>query len=105
MRIARQDVAIVCVLVLGTFALYVPALGNGFVDYDDTMYVGQNEHVLGGLTLANVRWAFGSDEHPDGWSLSLSLLGLHTDYLDDLYIKGRNGDRELRSDHAPHNGF
>src|SRR5262245_33016679 len=76
MRIPRQDLAIACVLVFGTLAVYGPALGNKFVDYDDTMYIGQNQHVLGGLTWANVRWAFSNCLagiwHPLTW-LSLQL--------------------------------
>ena len=50
--------------------------------------LGPVQTVSGG---AGVRWAFGSDEHPDGWSASLYALGLHTTYSDDLYITERNG--------------
>jgi protein O-mannosyl-transferase len=46
------------VLALAAIALYWPATGYDFVNYDDPVYFGQNEHVLGGLTWANLAWAF-----------------------------------------------
>src|SRR5262245_4001933 len=57
-------------------ALYAPACGNGFVDYDDNQYVFLNPHVQAGLTPAGVVWAFttahASNWHPLTW-LSLQL--------------------------------
>ncbi|MCB1133563.1 MAG: hypothetical protein KDN05_20765, partial [Verrucomicrobiae bacterium] len=41
------------------WAVYAPAAGYGFVNYDDNRYFTENPHVLGGLTWENVRWAFG----------------------------------------------
>src|SRR5690242_3075948 len=54
----RRDVLICLALVLGTLCLYAPVLGNGFVGYDDPVYVTENAHVQRGLTWENVRWAF-----------------------------------------------
>ncbi len=41
------------------FGLFLPSIRFDFLDYDDDVYVTANEHVQKGLTLENVRWAFG----------------------------------------------
>jgi Flp pilus assembly protein TadD len=53
-------------LAAATVALFSPALHCGFVNYDDDRYVTANPQVQGGLTPANIRWAF---THPvaDNW--------------------------------------
>jgi protein O-mannosyl-transferase len=43
---------------LVTIALYWPATGHDFVNYDDPDYVTENPHVRGGLNWAAVKWAF-----------------------------------------------
>jgi Flp pilus assembly protein TadD len=70
-------------LALLTLALYAPALGNGFVDYDDGMYVTENPRIAQGLTRENVAWAFTTTEamnwHPLAWLshlLDAELFGL-----------------------------
>ena len=45
-------------LVLLTIAVYLPAIYCGFVSYDDDVYVTANVHVLSGLSLENIEWAF-----------------------------------------------
>ena len=45
-------------LALVTIALYWPATGHDFINYDDDFYVTSNVHVQNGLTLANLKWAF-----------------------------------------------
>ena len=51
--------------------LFAPAVGFEFVRYDDLVYVAHQPHVLGGPTLANLRWAFttseGANWHPLTW--------------------------------------
>ncbi len=42
-------------------AAYWPATRNGFINYDDPLYVTSNVHVQSGLTWHNLQWAFG---HP-----------------------------------------
>ncbi len=42
-------------LVAGVF---LPALRHDFIYYDDPRFVTENPHVQGGLTWANVKWAF-----------------------------------------------
>ena len=44
-------------LVLLTLAGYLPALDNGFVDYDDDQYVTANPRVQEGLSWRGVAWA------------------------------------------------
>ena len=58
-------------LAVATLAVYFPATRNGFVDFDDPLYVTQNEHVQAGLSWGNVAWAFRSIDaanwHPLTW--------------------------------------
>ena len=55
----------------GVVGLFLPATRHDFITYDDPVYVTQNDHVTGGLTWANFRWAFQSVEasnwHPLTW--------------------------------------
>jgi Flp pilus assembly protein TadD len=63
------ELLIVLSLLAATVAVYQRAWDNGFVNYDDN--VTGNPHVEGGLTLANVRWAFttvrAANWHPLTW--------------------------------------
>jgi Flp pilus assembly protein TadD len=58
-------------LAVAVLALFWPALGNDFVNYDDDLYVTRNPRVQQGLTSAGVRWAFTTDAagnwHPLTW--------------------------------------
>jgi protein O-mannosyl-transferase len=58
-------------LAVATLAVYAPARHFAFVNYDDSEYVYENPHVLTGLTLKNVAWAFTSfyacNWHPLTW--------------------------------------
>jgi hypothetical protein len=71
-------------LALGALMLYLPALNNGFVNYDDPDYVTANTHALQGVTAKNIHWAFGMDNlaanwHPLTWishMLDIQLFGL-----------------------------
>ena len=62
---------IVFFLLALTFLIYAKSTGNDFVNIDDPSYVTENGHVITGLTLENVRWAFTSIEesnwHPLTW--------------------------------------
>jgi Flp pilus assembly protein TadD len=61
---------------LVTLAVYWPATGNGFVNYDDDLYVTANPHMRDGLSWENVRWAFTTTElsnwHPVTWLAHLA---------------------------------
>lgn len=55
-------------LTLLTLVAYLPALDNGFVGYDDRVYVTENPVVQAGVTAAGLRWAatavVGANWHP-----------------------------------------
>ncbi len=57
-------------LVLVTIALYWPARGYDFVNYDDPVYFSENQHVLAGLTWRNVAWAFHTTSDASWYPLS-----------------------------------
>jgi len=72
--------ALLFVLVAGIF---LPAVADDFITYDDPVYVTDNAHVKAGLTPASVRWAFQSTEasnwHPLTWlshMADVELFGL-----------------------------
>jgi len=58
-------------LVLLCFAVYYPARTHPFVNYDDNLYVTDNDQVKNGLTWETVTWAFTTYEagnwHPLTW--------------------------------------
>jgi protein O-mannosyl-transferase len=72
-------------LALLAFLVYLPALRNGFINYDDPDYVTRNPNVLRGLSWENVKWAFGTDNpaanwHPLTWlshMADVQMYGLH----------------------------
>jgi tetratricopeptide (TPR) repeat protein len=60
-------------LLLAALVAFGGTLGNGFLNWDDDVYVYANPH-LRELSMANVRWAFGSTFphwHPAAWLLHL----------------------------------
>ena len=58
-------------LFLITLVVYLPVLQNGFINYDDTDYVTENQVVRQGLTWTGCVWAFtmwhASNWHPLTW--------------------------------------
>ena len=58
-------------LVVLTVALYYPVRTHPFVNYDDNVYVTENDHVKDGLSWDTVTWAFRTYEagnwHPLTW--------------------------------------
>jgi len=64
----RRLVLLLAILLgVGTMLLYAPAMQNGFVNFDDPDYVTRNAHVLQGVSWANLRWAFGTDNPAANW--------------------------------------
>jgi protein O-mannosyl-transferase len=67
----RSPIVFSVILFVGTFALYVPTLNSGFVNYDDPAYVTANAHVLQGLSWSNIAWALTAtveaNWHPLTW--------------------------------------
>jgi tetratricopeptide (TPR) repeat protein len=59
---AGNPVLLCSVLAVVVAAVFLPALRNDFVNYDDQVYVTRNRHVQGGLTWEGVRWAFATGE-------------------------------------------
>jgi tetratricopeptide (TPR) repeat protein len=64
-------------LAAATLLLFAPAVGHEFVNLDDYDYVSRNPHVLTGLALENIRWAF-TAFHCDNWH-PLTWLSLQLD--------------------------
>jgi protein O-mannosyl-transferase len=58
-------------LVVVTLGLYYPVHSHLFVNYDDSLYVTENDQVQAGLTWLTVKWAFTTFEvgtwHPLTW--------------------------------------
>lgn len=78
-----RTLACVVLLVLMAVVVYLPAVRNGFVNYDDQLYVTDNGFTQMGLTWAGTVWAFrtmhGSNWMPLTWlshSLDVQLFGL-----------------------------
>jgi protein O-mannosyl-transferase len=71
--VRTRQVWISLALVVLTLVLYAPVRHHGFISLDDTSYVSENEHVVGGLTTANAWWAFtgfsaqAANWHPVTW--------------------------------------
>jgi Flp pilus assembly protein TadD len=63
-------------LILSTVAVFWQVRNFDFTNYDDNLYVTENQHVLSGLTADNIFWAFTTGHtgywHPLTW-LSLML--------------------------------
>ena len=58
-------------LVIGVMLVFWPAIRNGFVDFDDPVYILENPHVQAGVNWRDVEWAFttgyGANWHPITW--------------------------------------
>ena len=61
-------------LALVTIALYWPATGHDFINFDDNVYVLENAQVTSGLTLESLQWAFFKPEVGFGYWHPLTLL-------------------------------
>jgi len=76
-NVSFQRVGLALGLSVLTFLTFIPVLSCGFTDYDDPQYVWQNPHVLGGLSVANIRWAITATDV--GYWQPLSWLSLMLD--------------------------
>ncbi|MCA1581518.1 MAG: tetratricopeptide repeat protein [Acidobacteria bacterium] len=67
-------------LAAATFAVLSGVLRNGFVSFDDEIYVLKNPHVRAGLTGANVAWAVTATDaanwHPLTWISHMTDVAL-----------------------------
>lgn len=78
-----RPLALAVALGLVTLVLYWPATHQGFIDFDDPLYVTQNPHIRAGLNWDTWSWAWTSLEeanwHPLAWishALDASLYGV-----------------------------
>ncbi|UCF42918.1 MAG: tetratricopeptide repeat protein [Planctomycetota bacterium] len=80
----RYKAALICVILAGaTFGVYWQVLRSDFVNFDDPIYVTENEYVNTGFSWENIRWAFTAGKvsywHPLTWlshMLDCELYGL-----------------------------
>ena len=82
-RLAAHPACISLLLATAVFLVFFPVLRCQFVNLDDPLYVSSNLHVQGGLTPANLAWAFRTGHagnwHPLTWishMLDCQLYGL-----------------------------
>lgn len=66
MNSRKTELFIAIALFVLTLAVFWPATGNDFVNYDDPDYVTRNAWVKKGLTPEGVKWAFTSG-HASNW--------------------------------------
>ena len=75
-KISWQRLTTIILFIALIFIIYNQVLHFGFANIDDSVYVTQNSHVLGGLSAEGLKWAFTSTFagfwHPITW-LSLML--------------------------------
>ncbi len=83
----RKDLLVCLLLGFITFAVYCQVINHEFISLDDDLYVTENQHILEGITLQSVAWAFNfSDKeetywHPLTWlshNLDCQLYGLNS---------------------------
>jgi protein O-mannosyl-transferase len=76
-RISPVAWGLCLLLMLLTFVSFLPVLRAGLIDFDDNEYISQNRFVLGGLSMASLRWAWMSTV-PGYWQ-PLSWMSLMLD--------------------------
>jgi protein O-mannosyl-transferase len=54
----KRTLLIALMLAVATVALYYPVHRHPFLNYDDTLFVTENDQVQAGLTWLTVKWAF-----------------------------------------------
>jgi len=81
-----MDLPVCLLLSLITLAVYWQAIYHDFVNFDDVLYVTENQHIRSGLTSRSIAWSFSfSDKdktywHPLTWMshvLDCQLYGLN----------------------------
>jgi tetratricopeptide (TPR) repeat protein len=83
----RYTILICVILALVTAIAFEQVRRNDFIDYDDNVYVTENQHVQGGLSLESVIWAFTTRQegnwHPLTWlshMLDCQLFGTNASW-------------------------
>jgi protein O-mannosyl-transferase len=81
----RRALLLCCLALIGAvLASYYPVIHNGFVHYDDNLYITDNPQVRAGITATTLAWAFTTFDqanwHPLTWlshALDCELFGLN----------------------------
>lgn len=96
---SKHPVVLSVILFLLAAGTFLPTLKNGFIIFDDPIYVLNNSHVNHGLTWSGLRWAFygtaGGIWLPLTWishMLDCQFYGLHAwgHHLSSVLIHGAN---------------
>lgn len=61
----RVVVLTCALLALTTFAVYWRVRHNGFINFDDNVYITENGRVLNGLTWPDIKWAYAENRQFD----------------------------------------
>ena len=88
--------ALFTVVVIPTLIAYWPVSNNDFIDIDDPLYVTSNPHVMQGLRLIDIRWAF-TTNHAANWH-PLTWLS----HMLDCQLWGVNAQRHHQTNVALH---
>ena len=54
----RRNLLVYLVLSAAIAVVYLPVCHYGFISLDDEIYIAENPHLRGGLTLRELGWAF-----------------------------------------------
>jgi tetratricopeptide (TPR) repeat protein len=71
-------VSVYSILILSTLLVFWQVRNFDFTNYDDNLYVSENQHVLNGLTQDSIIWAFTTTPHIGNW-LPLTWLSFMLD--------------------------
>jgi tetratricopeptide (TPR) repeat protein len=97
-EIKVRRIGIALLVALLTVLVYLPVLGNGFVNWDDPEYVYENEHIRS-LGKESLRWMFttyhASNWHPLTWlshGIDYAMWGLNPlgHHLTSIVLHGLN---------------
>ncbi len=76
---------IIIFLTIACLAAFGRIAGNEFINFDDNIYITENNHIRSGLNAESIKWAFSSfvskNWHPLTWlslMLDYSLFGTHS---------------------------
>jgi protein O-mannosyl-transferase len=71
---------IIVFLIVASCAAFCPILDNDFINYDDNMYIIENNHIKSGINPESVKWAFKTsimgNWHPVTWLSHMLDWGL-----------------------------
>ncbi len=83
MSMNKQTFMIYIFLTVATLVIFWQVNNYDFINYDDPVYVTENDYVQNGITMEGIRWAFTTGDaanwHPLTWishMLDVQLFGL-----------------------------